>query len=206
MIGFFVFEYNGVMKDMSWQGVLSNTFFGSVTPRTAGFNTVNMADLSHPTIMLYLLLMWIGASPGSTGGGIKTTTFTVAFLNGIHQLMGRDRMEVGWKEIPAHSVQRAFAILFLSVALIGFAATLISWFEPKDLDFRSIVFESVSAYSTVGLSLGITAGLGTSSKLVLILTMFLGRVGTFTLLMGIVRTLTKRKMTHHRYPKEDVFM
>jgi potassium uptake TrkH family protein len=206
MIGFLVFEYNGVMKDMSWQGVLSNTFFGSVTPRTAGFNTVNMADLSHPTIMLYLLLMWIGASPGSTGGGIKTTTFTVAFLNGIHQLMGRDRMEVGWKEIPAHSVQRAFAILFLSVALIGFAATLISWFEPKDLDFRSIVFESVSAYSTVGLSLGITAGLGTSSKLVLILTMFLGRVGTFTLLMGIVRTLTKRKMTHHRYPKEDVFM
>ena len=205
MFGFALFEWQGVLADLSWQGKLSNIFFAAITPRTAGFNTVDMGALASPTIMLYLLLMWIGASPGSTGGGIKTTTFAVASFNLLGQLRGQNRLEVFWREIPVSSVQRAFAIIGLSLMVIGLGTTLLTWFEPK-LSFQALAFEVFSAYSTVGLSLGITAELSDASRVILMITMFLGRVGSFTLLLGLVQTLHKPLFNPHQYPKEDVFM
>ncbi len=176
------------------------SFFASVTPRTAGFNTVDLEALALPTIMIYLLLMWIGASPGSTGGGIKTTTAGVAILNMISVLRGKDRTEFLKSEISHDSIRRAFAIILLSVLLIGVSVFLIS-INDSEKGLIKIAFEVFSAFSTVGLSLGITADLSAMSKFVIILTMFIGRVGMITLLVVFIR---QSKQLHYRYPKEDI--
>lgn len=195
-------EQDSTLRDHSGAGKLIAALFGSVTPRTAGFNTVNMAELTVPTILIYLLLMWIGGSPASTAGGIKTTTFAVAILNTLSIAKGKDRIEVFRREITDKSVSQAFAVMLLSSLVIGLAIFLILFLDPaqKVLD---VAFEVFSAYSTVGLSLGITGKLSTGSKLVLCVTMFLGRVGTFTLIGGM---LTKVRNLNYRYPTENVII
>ncbi|MGV3505264.1 MAG: TrkH family potassium uptake protein [Adhaeribacter sp.] len=199
---YFITEYNSTLQEHSGAGKLVAALFGSVTPRTAGFNTVNMAQLTVPTILIYLLLMWIGGSPASTAGGIKTTTFAVAILNTLSIAKGKDRLEVFRREVAEKSVNQAFALMLLSALVIGLAIFLILVLDPgqKTLD---VAFEVFSAYSTVGLSLGITAKLSMGSKLVLIITMFLGRVGTFTLIAGMI---TKVRNLNYRYPTENVII
>jgi Trk-type K+ transport system membrane component len=184
----------------TWYGKLMTSFFGSVTPRTAGFNTVDVTALSLPTIMIYLLLMWIGASPGSTGGGIKTTTAGVAILNMVSVLRGKDRTEFFRSEISHKSVRSSFAIMMLSLLFIGVSVFLIS-VNDSDKGLIKIAFESFSAFSTVGLSLGITPVLSKMSKIILIVTMFVGRVGTVTLLVAFIR---QSKQLYYRYPREDI--
>lgn len=181
-------------------GKIMTSFFGSVTPRTAGFNTVDMTALSLPTIMVYLLLMWIGASPGSTGGGIRTTTAGVAMLNAVSILRGKDRVEFFRSEISQQSIRRAFAIMLLSFLLIGLSTFLIT-INDSDKGLIRIAFEVFSAYSTVGLSLGLTPQLSQASKMVLILSMFVGRVGMITLLVVFIK---QSQQLHYRYPKEEV--
>ncbi|HRI26653.1 MAG TPA: potassium transporter TrkG [Chitinophagales bacterium] len=215
---FAVFEYNhSLTEHEGWWGKLVTSVFGSVTPRTAGFNSVNMGLLSSPTIMIYLLLMWIGASPGSTGGGIKTTTFAIGTLNFVSVARGKEQIEIGWKEIPAEAVRRAFAIIALSLIAIGFSVFFVTFFEENNQSILTvnnnetlvnIAFECFSAFSTVGLSLGITAKLTAASKIVLIVTMFIGRVGMLTLLIGMVNVLTTKngKTNLYRYPKEEIFI
>lgn len=203
--GFIIYattEQQHTLADRSAYGKVITALFGSVTPRTAGFNTVDMTNLGIPTILIYLLLMWIGAAPGSTGGGIKVTTFAIAVLNTISIARVKDRLEVFKREIPSESVQRAFAVMLLSFLVIGIAIFLLSSFDPQ-LGMVQIAFECFSAYSTVGLSLGITGDLSSGSKLVIIVTMFLGRVGTLTLLVGFIRNI---KSLHYRYPSENVFI
>ncbi len=181
-------------------GKIVTCFFGSVTPRTAGFNTVDMTTLSLPMIMIYLLLMWIGASPGSTGGGIKTTTAGVALLNLISVLRGKDRTEFFRSEISVQSISRAFAIIVISLLFIGVTVFAIS-VNDSDKGLIKIAFEAFSAFSTVGLSLGITAQLSAFSKMVLIFAMFIGRVGGITLLVILIR---QSKKLYYRYPVEDI--
>jgi Trk-type K+ transport system membrane component len=181
-------------------GKFATCFFGSVTPRTAGFNTVDLTAMTLPMIMVYILLMWIGASPGSTGGGIKTTTAGVAVLNMVAILRGQDRTEYFRSEISHQSVRRAFAIITSSLLVIGLAIFCIT-FNDSDKGLINIAFEVFSAFSTVGLSLGITAGLSTLSKIVLMITMFIGRVGTITLLIIFIR---QSRQLYYRYPKEDI--
>lgn len=203
MVGFFVFEYNYALAEhTSWYGKFVTTFFGSVTPRTAGFNTVNMATLTVPTLMIYLLLMWIGASPGSTGGGIKTTTFAIATLNIFSVARNKDRMEFRSREISDLSVRRAFATISLSLIAIGFSVFFVSFFE-QEKNLMSIAFECFSAYSTVGLSTGITPLLGVESRYVLVVTMFFGRVSTMMILIAILRQVSSLP---YRYPKEDILI
>ena len=200
-IFYFIFEQgNSLSQHPGLIGKIVTSFFASVTPRTAGFNTVDLAALSLPTIMIYLLLMWVGASPGSTGGGIKTTTAGVAVLNMISVLRGKDRTEFFKSEISHDSIRRAFAIILLSVLLIGISVFLIS-INDSEKGLIKIAFEVFSAFSTVGLSLGITADLSGMSKFVVILTMFVGRVGMITLLVVFIR---QSKQLHYRYPKEDI--
>ncbi|GAA0562338.1 TrkH family potassium uptake protein [Chitinophaga japonensis] len=200
-IAYLAFEWRGTLQQHpSLWGKMVTAFFGSVTPRTAGFDTVNISGLNLSTVMIYLLLMWIGASPGSTGGGIKTTTFAVAVLNMTSVVRGKDRSEFFNTEISAPSVRRAFAIMLLSLLVIGIAVFLIS-IRDGDKGLIQIAFEAFSAFSTVGLTLGITPELSGLSKLVLVLTMFIGRVGTLTLIMAFVK---QQQQLYYRYPKEDI--
>ncbi len=195
------FEWEATLRhhESAW-GKCATAFFGSVTPRTAGFNTVNMTELTLPTIMVYLLLMWIGASPGSTGGGIKTTTAAVAFLNLRSVIFGQARTEVFHTHVSDSSIHRAFAVMALSLLIIGLAVLIISTHDVEK-GLLPISFEVFSAYSTVGLSLGITADLSATSKATLIGVMLVGRVGALTLLTALVR---QAHQPHYLYPKEDI--
>jgi len=200
-IAYLAFEWRGTLQQHpSLWGKMVTAFFGSVTPRTAGFDSVNISGLNLSTVMIYLLLMWIGASPGSTGGGIKTTTFAVAVLNMASVVRGKDRSEFFNTEISPSSVRQAFAIMLLSLLVIGVAVFLMS-IQDGDKGLVQIAFEAFSAFSTVGLTLGITPELSGLSKLVLVLTMFIGRVGTLTLIMAFVK---QQQQLYYRYPKEDI--
>lgn len=197
---FFFLEYSNTLKEHNTVGKIVNALFIAATPRTAGFNTVDMASLAFPTIMVIFLLMWIGASPKSTGGGIKTSTFAIATLNIISLARGRSRIEVYRREIAGISVRRAFATISLSLIVIGLGIMLIAMTEPH-LTLKNIAFECFSAYSTVGLSLGITGDLTSNSKLTLIVIMFIGRVSMLSVLIAMFR---KTKIKNYRYPTEEI--
>lgn len=199
---FYFFEYNNTLAEHSTFGKIVVSLFGAATPRTAGFNSIDTSALNFSTIMIVFILMWIGASPGSTGGGIKTTTFALATLNFFSIARGKDRVEVYRRHISDLSMRRAFAIMALSLAVIGTAVFLIASFD-SEMTLLSIAFECFSAYSTVGLSLGITASLSASSKLVIIATMFIGRVSMLTILIAI---LSRVKHLNYQYPKEEILM
>jgi potassium uptake TrkH family protein len=201
-VTYWIFEQNNTLAGLDGYPKFVTAFFGAVTPRTAGFNTVDMTQLAMPTLLIYLILMWIGASPGSTGGGLKTTTFAVAVLNAISIAKGKDRVEVFKRQIDPETVRKAFAVMLLSFIVIGFGVFLVLFFNP-DLTILEVSFEVFSAFSTVGLSLGITSKLTTGSKLVVSLIMFLGRVGTLTVLVAFIR---KTRSLRYKYPQEGVFI
>lgn len=200
-------EYHGTLSEHSLFGKIVVSIFNSTTARTAGFNNVNMKDLGIPAVMLLMALMWIGASPASTGGGIKTTTFAVALLNLWNQIIGKEKLIIRNREIPPSTINQVNAVILLSIFAISTGTFIISFSHP-DVLFKDILFECISAYSTVGLSVGITPGLDNTSLIVLILLMFLGRVSFLTFLIGIFNTLSKRKESgiEPYYPKENVFI
>ena len=196
----YISEYNNTLAPHSGFGKFITALFGATTPRTAGFNTVDMTALNFSTLMLIFLLMWVGASPASTGGGIKTSTFAIATLNFISLAKGKTRIEVYRREISDISVRRAFAVISLSLFVIGSGIIAISVFDSEK-DLKSIAFECFSAYSTVGLSIGITASLSSASKFVIILIMFIGRVSMLSILIAVIR---KVKHKNYRYPIEEI--
>jgi len=159
-----------------------------------------MDGLAFPTIMVIMLLMWIGAAPGSTGGGIKVTTIALAMLNIASLAKGKDRIELLGRKISQHSVSRALAIITLSLIYLGISIFVLS-VTDSDKALWSLAFESFSAYGTTGLSLGITPALSSPGKLVLILTMFVGRVGALTLLIAMVR---KSAPKNYQFPTEQM--
>lgn len=199
---FYLSEYDNTLSQHNSMGKIVTAFFGSVTTRTAGFNTVDTAQLSISTIIVTIFLMWIGASPASTGGGIKTSSLAIAFLNITSIIRGKSRLEIYNREISNTTIKKAFALIVLSIFAISIAILCISFFD-SDKNLLNITFECVSAYSTVGLSRGITADLSSASKLVLILTMFLGRISTLTLLIAIFK---KRQSGNYRYPSENILI
>lgn len=201
-IAFFILEYNNTLVNHDTFGKIVTAFFGSVTTRTAGFNTVDTATLNLHTVLIVMFLMWVGASPASTGGGIKTSTLAVAILNTISIAKGKTKLEVFNREIPNVSVERAYAIILLSIFVIAISILLISFFDI-DKGLLNISFECVSAYSTVGLSRGITSDLSTASKLVLILTMFIGRVSMLTLLIALYKRVS---FETYRFPTENILI
>ena len=201
-IVFFVFEYDNTLAEHSGFGKVITAMFGAATPRTAGFNTVDTSALNFSTLMLIFLLMWVGASPASTGGGIKTSTFAIATLNFWSLARGKSRIEIFRREIADITVRRSFAIISLSLVIIGSGVFSIAYFD-SDKDLLSIAFECFSAYSTVGLSIGITSALSDPSKLVIIGMMFIGRVSMLTILIALVR---KEKFKKYRYSKEEILI
>lgn len=197
---FYINEHGNTLAEHRGFGKWVTALFSAATPRTAGFNTVDMAALDFSTVMMLFLLMWIGASPASTGGGIKTNTFAIATLNFISLAKGKSKIEIFRREIAEITVRRAFAVISLSLLVIGTGIMLISIFDG-DKKLLDIAFECFSAYSTVGLSLGITAKLSAASKYVIIAVMFIGRVSMLTLLIALFR---KIKPQNYKYPVEEL--
>jgi trk system potassium uptake protein len=194
-------EFSLAKIEGTW-GKITTAFFGSVTARTAGFNTIDFSSLRLSTLLVIILLMWIGASPASTGGGIKTTTMAIAALNLASVVRGKNRPEYNRREIATVSIRRSFAVILLSLAVIGLCGLGIS-VNDGEKGLLKIIFESFSAFSTVGLSLGITEQLSSQSKIILCFTMFLGRVGTLTLMASIVRQSAPLK---YKYPVEEILI
>ena len=201
-VSIYLFEYNGALKDHSTFGAWIEAFFISANNRTAGFNTIDVNLISAPTLMICMFLMWIGASPASTGGGIKTSTFAIATLNIISLAKGKKRTEVFRREIGEHSIRRSFAIIALSLIVLGIGIFLLVIVEP-DKDFMTLSFEAFSAYSTVGQSINVTPTLSPAGKAIIIAMMFIGRVSMFSLLIAMMK---REKYYNYQYPKEEILI
>lgn len=199
---FWFFESDNTLKGLSWSGKLASSFLGAVTPRTAGFSNVDMGALLPSTVFLTIILMWIGASPMSTGGGIKTTTFVVACANIWSVIRNKERVEIGYRQLTPGTVNRASAVIFLSLIWIGIATLLLIVLEPQ-ASVTQAIFEVISALSTVGLSLNLTPTLSEAGKILICLTMFVGRVGLVVLLTGMVH---QQRAQFYTYPDENVIL
>lgn len=195
-------EYYNTLNEHQGLGKVITALFTATTPRTAGFNSIDFSQLHFSSIIIIILLMWIGASPASTGGGIKTSTFAIATLNFLSLAKGKSKIEIWRREIADISVRRAFATMTLSLMIIGFGIFFIAHFNPN-MQLLDIAFECFSAYSTVGLSLGITGDLSSDSKIVLIIIMFIGRV---TMLSILIAFFKKVKALNYRYPTEEILI
>jgi Trk-type K+ transport system membrane component len=193
---FYLIEKDNVLLGQNSFEAAITSLFQSVTCRTAGYNTVDFSVLQVPTLILMIFLMFIGASSGSTGGGIKTSTFTLIMVSALATIRGKRNLELFRHNIAWELLNKAFSIFIFSASFIFSATFLLSILEP-DTDILRLLFEEVSAFGTVGLSTGITAGLSEPSKYIIILTMFVGRIGTLTL--GFA--LSKKVMTiAYKYP------
>jgi len=175
---------------LDWKERLLTTLFLSVSSRTAGFSTVDLESLSESSLFLLMMLMFVGASPGGTGGGIKTTTFAVIFLAVCSYIKGKGEVRVFERSVGTEQIYRAMVILSLSILFISFTNLLIDRLEEKD--FLSTFFEVLSAFSTVGLSVGDGRGLsfssqfGTAGKLLIALSMIVGRIGILSFAMALI--------------------
>ncbi|MGH7163107.1 MAG: potassium transporter TrkG, partial [Planctomycetota bacterium] len=181
-----------------------HSLFMSAAARTAGFDTTSVSELSSGALMTLMLLMFIGASPGSTGGGIKTTTLALMILLVVSILKGRERVTVHGREIPRDLLRRMFAVFVSALLVVVTGIFAIVVLEGVDkLRFLPLAFEVVSAFGTVGLSTGITPDLAVPSKILLCVIMFIGRVGSLSLFLVLVREETA---SHVRYPEERVMI
>lgn len=205
--GFFFFERNGLLAGMSGKEKFWSCFFTSVTSRTAGFNVIQTGALRAVTLFMITTLMFIGASPGSTGGGIKTVTFGVLIAAFISMLHNKDRITLFGKTIPRQVYRRAAVIVFLSIVAVIASAFLLSATESstscEEHYFLNVLFEAVSAFGTVGLSTGITSSLTDLGKLIIIFTMFIGRVGPLTVTLAVAMYNEK---VSYRYPEEKLMV
>jgi len=200
LIGFF--EWDNTFAGMMPHEKVTQAFFNAVSPRTAGFISVNLNSMCIQSILVYTILMWIGGASQSTAGGVKVNAFAVAFLNLRAIIRGTTRVEFAGRELSLDSIRRANVAVFASLfVLFGFifAITVV---EPH-LPLKAIVFECVSAFGTVGSSLGITSELQDSSKVLLVLLMFLGRVGVVTLAQALLR---QYKNQNYKLPQDNIII
>lgn len=166
-------------------GIIASTFH-SVSARTAGFNTLDIGKLTIPTLLIIIVLMFIGASPGGTGGGVKTTTFSIAVMSFFAFLKQKDGADAFNRKISADAVEKSFILICTSLLLVFFAVVIIT--SVEEIPLHKILFEAFSAFGTVGLSTGITPQLNDVSKFVIMLLMYIGRLGPLTLISMITRS------------------
>lgn len=186
---FFIFEYNNpkTMGNLSLPGKMMAAFFQSVTPRTAGYNTINIGALTKPSLFLTMLFMFIGASPGSTGGGVKTTTFAIIVMTVASVLNGKKDVTAFKRSILGPAIRRAISVLVIAFAIVIFMIFVLLCTEP-DASFETIIFEVISAFGTVGLTTGLTSHLSIGGKIAISITMFVGRLGPLTVAYAISRS------------------
>jgi len=182
-------------------GKILASFFQAVTPRTAGFNTINIGGMNQTSLMLTIVLMLIGGSPGGTAGGIKTTTFTIILFLLFGAYQEGSPVVISGRRIPSGTIRKALIIFGLSVFIVFTSTFLILLNQGSEFSLMQVLFEATSAFGTVGLTTGITPKLSNFSRLVIIATMFLGRVGPLTVMMSLG---TRKKYATPRFPEEDV--
>ncbi len=203
-LSFLLFEYNNTLSDLHGLRKIPCAFFQGITPRTAGFNAVPMKQLHPITKEITTMLMFIGGAPASTAGGIKVTTIFIIILTVSGIIRGRDDTEVFGRKIPNTTTKKALSIFFVSIALITVAFSIIILIENnRGIRNEDIFFETISAFGTVGLSMGITSQLTVVSKILIILLMFIGRLGPLTIAL-IVGSKTKHQIIH--YIEENVIV
>ncbi|UJS28599.1 TrkH family potassium uptake protein [Macrococcoides canis] len=199
----YMFEYHHAFKSISWHKALFYAMFQSASTRSAGLTTIDLTQLTDATQFFMSGLMFIGSSPSSVGGGIRTTTFAILILFLINYSNGRNSIKVFNKEIDPIDINRSFAVMVLATLICFIGLLLILSFENGKYGLLEIFFEVMSAFGTCGLSLGITADLSNLSKVVIMILMFIGRVGliSFIIMLG-----GKAEPEKFRYPKERIMI
>lgn len=198
-----LFEWNNpeTLGALNLRGKILSSFFQAITPRTAGFNTIDIASLHQTTLLEMICLMFIGGSPGGTAGGVKTTTFTIILALLIHAYRERIPITITGRTIKLKTIRRALFIAGFAILVILISTMVILWNQGDEFTLSQVLFEVVSAFGTVGLSTGITANLSILSRIVIIATMFIGRVGPLSFILSIT---TRSKVAVPAYPEEEV--
>ena len=199
---FYFLERDGVLKGVDTFPAVVTAIFQSVVTRTAGFNSIDIGALGIPMLIIFIFLMFIGASSGSTGGGIKTSTFVVIFTAMWGIIRGKKLISFGRRTISHELIYKAFAIFVFSASFIFICTFILTLIEPQ-IPIMNILFEEVSAFATVGLSTGITAQLSDASKIVLIISMFVGRVGILTLAFALSSEVGTNA---YKYPNSHIMI
>ena len=189
------------MGNLPLGGKIFTAFFTAATPRTAGFNVLETSALNYSTILIIIVFMFIGASPTSTGGGIKTTTFGIVFFTFINMVRGRQEPVIFTRAFSFRQVMKAISIITAAAGLVFLTTFIMTIFEKHE--FSALLFEAFSAFGTVGLSRGITPNLSSASKAVLIFTMFGGRIGPLTLMYALAR---RKQAGVLHYPEEHILI
>ena len=199
---FLLFEWNYTLKDLSFGEKLLASFFQAVSPRTAGFYTVDQAQMSESAYVLTIVLMFIGGNSGSTAGGIKTTTLVIILFSVLAEAKKCDCIIVGKRKLPAGDAKTASAILSIYTMMIVVSTMIICAIEPS-ATLKEVLYEIVSAICTVGLSLGVTAELSVISKLIIAVLMFVGRVGSISVVLAFGGT---KKTSPVDLPTENIMI
>jgi trk system potassium uptake protein TrkH len=199
---FFLFEYNNTFAQMNLANKLLNAFFCSVTPRTAGFNSVDVASMTPQSKMLTIILMLIGGSSGSTAGGIKTTTVAVLVLCVVASMRNKNEISVFDRRITLDTVKKAVSVLMINLIEIFIAVILISFIQ-NEFTLTDIIFECTSAIGTVGITTGITPLLNSASQIIIILLMYIGRLTSLIFALSFVSTKPK---TTTQKPKGNIMV
>ena len=199
---FLLFEYDNSLAGMSIYDKIAQSIFNSWVPRSSGFSSVNPSGFMNITILMFIILMWIGGASQSTAGGIKVNTFAIMILNLKAVIQGKESVTAFRRAISVPSLKRAHAVIAISVVTYALYSMILIWLEPQ-LSAKALLYEAASALFTVGTSLGITPMLDSSSKILLCTAMFLGRVGIISLLAGIVRTHID---TSARFPSDYIII
>ncbi len=197
-----VFEWNAAFAGMSVADKWTQAFFNATCPRTAGFSSVDLSSLGIQTVLIYIFLMWVGGAAQSTAGGIKVNAFAVVILNLVAVLRGTEKVEVFGRELSYDSIRRSNATVVMSVGVLFMSVFILTIWEPQ-ASIMALLFECVSALSTVGSSLSLTQTLGDNSKLLVSFLMFIGRVGLITLMLGIIK---QKRHTKYRYPSGQIII
>jgi trk system potassium uptake protein len=202
MILFYFLERDNVLGNLNPLEAAITSFFQSVTTRTAGFNTVDIASLKVPTMILFIFLMYIGASSGGTGGGVKTSTFFILLLSALTTVKGKKKMDFRRRTISFDLVNKAVTILIFSASYILIATFILS-ITDAEKPIMHLAFEIVSAFGTVGLSANVTPYLSLFGKIIITFTMFIGRVGTLTLAFAVS---SPSASTSYKYPNTHMMV
>lgn len=199
----FIFEYTNpkTLGPLDWAGKVLGPLFQSVVARTQGMNTLPIGDLRQASILILIFLMFVGASPGSTGGGVKTTTFAALFGAVLAMIKGKRDVVYFRERLPERLVYRSLSVVFISFTLVFIVSLLLSITERTD--YLSVLFETTSAFGTVGLSMGLTPHLTGIGKILIAFTMFAGRVGPLTFALALI---LKRREEHIRYNEGKIMI
>ena len=200
----FLVEYrnNATLGGLNFGEKILNSLFSSITPRTAGFNSISTADMTMGGKLITIILMFIGGSPGSTAGGLKTATFGVLVLTVVSVLRGRSDTEAFGRRFSKETVYKAFTLFAIGMAIVIGVTMILSIVEP-DQQFIDLLYEASSAFGTAGLTTGVTQEIGTLSKFVLMFTMYCGRVGPITVFLAIIK---RNKNSGIRYPEGKILI